>query len=146
MPRDPSGGVIVTWLDGDVIPGAFCYEAFMAIKPTLEGSYNDPPHVHDDWDEIIGMYGTSSADPTDLGGEIQLTLGDEVYSFTRSTAVFVPRGLLHGPFVFKKITTPVIIVTTGGSKNYTQRLPEDWEKTLGSKSKMRRLNYGGKNK
>jgi hypothetical protein len=146
VPRDPTGGTIVTWLDGDVIPGAFYYESFMALKPSLEGSYNDPPHVHDDWDEIIGIYGTNPADPTDLGGEIQLTLGDEVHSFTKSSAVFVPRGLLHGPLVFKKITRPVILVTTGASRNYTQRLPDGWEKTIGSKSEMRRVDYGGKKK
>jgi hypothetical protein len=54
VPRDPESGQILTWLDGDVIPGAFYYESFMAIKPTIEGSYNDPPHVHPEWDEVIG--------------------------------------------------------------------------------------------
>ena len=131
VPRDPTGGKIITWLDGDVIPGAFYYEAFMAIKPSLEGSFNDPPHVHDDWDEIIGIYGTNPADPHSLGGEVQLTLGDEVHSITKSSAIFVPRGLQHCPLVIKKVTTPILLVTTGGSKNYVQRLPEGWEKKLG---------------
>ncbi len=131
VPRDPSGGKIVTWLDGDVIPGAFYYESFMALKPSLEGSYNDPPQIHDDWDEIIGVYGTNPSDPHDLFGEIVLGLGDEMHSITKSSAVFIPRGLQHGPLVIKRVTTPILLVTTGPSKNYIQRLPEGWEKTLG---------------
>ena len=131
VPRDPEGGKIVTWLDGDVIPGAFYYEAFMAIKPTLEGSFNDPPHVHEDWDEVIGIYGTNPADPFNLGGEVQITLGDEVHSITQSCAIFVPRGLQHCPLVIKKVSTPILLVTTGASKNYTQTLAPDWEEQLG---------------
>lgn len=131
VPRDPEGGKILTWVDNDVIPGAFYYESFMAIKPTLEGSFNDPPHVHEDWDEIIGIYGTNPADPDNLGGEVQLTLGDEVHTFTESCAIFVPRGLQHCPLVIKKVTTPILLVTTGNSGYYTQTLPPDWRKGLG---------------
>jgi hypothetical protein len=130
VPRDPKSGTIVTWLDDDVVRGGFYYESFMAMKPTLEGSYNDPPQIHDDWDEVIGMFGTNPADPTKLFGEVHLTLGDEVQVLTKSCAVFVPRGLQHGPLVIKKVTTPIILVTTGNSPKYIQRLPAGWEKSL----------------
>jgi hypothetical protein len=132
LPRDPSRGRILTWLDDDVIPGAFYYESFVVLKPTPAGYFNDPPMIHDDWDEVIGMYGTNPANPEDLGGEIQLTIDDEVHSFTKSSAVFIPKGLKHGPFVFKKVTTPIIVVTTGPSKKYTQTLPAGWEKMIGT--------------
>ena len=78
----------MTWLDGDVIPGAFYYEAFIALKPTLEGSFNDPSRVHEDWDEVIGIYGTNPVDPFNLGGEVKITLGNEVHSITQSCAIF----------------------------------------------------------
>lgn len=135
VPRDPDSGKIVTWLDNDVIKGGFYYEAFMAIKPTLEGSFNDPPQIHDEWDEVIGVYGTNPADPNDLFGEVELTLGDEVHSLTKSCAVFIPRGLQHGPLTIKKVTTPLILVTTGNSPYYFQRLPEGWEKELKTQMK-----------
>jgi hypothetical protein len=135
VPRDSESGAIVTWLDNDVIPGGFYYEAFMAMKPTLEGSYNDPPQIHDEWDEVIGMYGTNPADPSQLFGEVHLTLGDEVQILTKSCAVFVPRGLQHGPLVIKKVTTPIILVTTGNSPKYIQRLPQGWEKSIKVKNK-----------
>ena len=130
IPRDPTGGRITTWLDGDVIPGAFYYESFMAFKPTVEGSFNDPPHIHEDWDEIIGVYGTNPKDPDNLGGEVQLTIGDEVHSIKKSSAVFIPRGLQHGPLVIKKVSTPIILVTTGASRLYTQTLPKNWKTYL----------------
>ena len=129
--RDPEGGKTITWIDGDIMPGAFYHEVFMINKPTPEGSINNPPHVHEDWDEIIGIYGTDAEDPYDLGGEIQMTLGDEVYTITRSSVIFIPKGLQHCPLIFKKISKPVILMTTGPSKNYTQTLPADWEKQLG---------------
>ncbi len=124
--------------------GADCTLRFHYITDTFE---EGPQHKHDAH-QIMCFIGSDPKNINDFDADIEIALGEEgeVHTFTKSTAVFVPRALLHGPFVFKKITTPVIIVTTGGSRNYTQRLPEDWEKTLGSKSTMRRLNYGGKEK
>ena len=130
VPRDPESGQILTWLDGDVIPGAFYYESFMAIKPTIEGSYNDPPHVHPEWDEVIGIYSTNPKDTENLGGEVHLTIDDELQVITRSCAIFIPKGLQHGPLVIKKVTTPILLVTTGNYPNYTQVLPPDWDKDI----------------
>jgi hypothetical protein len=130
VPDDPSRGRVVTWVDNDVIPGAFYYESFIILKPTPEGYFNDPPHFHEDWDEVIGMFGTNPADPDNLGGEIQLTLGDEIRTFTKSCAVFVPRGLKHCPLVITKVSTPIILVTTGNSKYYTQKLTPDGEEMI----------------
>ena len=130
VPRDPDSGRILTWLDGDIIPGAFYYESFMALKPTLEGSFNDPPHVHEEWDEVIGMYSTNPEDTENLGGEIHLTIGDELHAITKSCAIYIPRGLQHGPLVVKKVITPILLVTTGNYPNYTQTLPPDWDKDI----------------
>jgi hypothetical protein len=130
VPRDPESGKILTWLDGDIIPGAFYYESFMAIKPTIAGSFNDPPHIHPEWDEVIGMYSTNPADTENLGGEVHLTIGDEVKKITRSCSIFIPKGLQHGPLVIKKVTTPILLVTTGNYRNYTQVLPPDWDKDI----------------
>ena len=146
VPRDPASGQIVTWLDHDVIPGGFYYESFMALKPTLAGSYNDSPQIHDDWDEVIGVYGTNPADPTKLFGEVQLGLGGETHSLTRSCAVFIPRGLQHGPLVVKKVTTPIILVTTGNSPKYIQRLPDGWEEGLESTARKSKSASGSRMK
>ena len=53
VPRDPESGEILNWVDGDVIPGAFYYESFMAKKPTIEGSFNDPPHVNPQDGDVV---------------------------------------------------------------------------------------------
>jgi hypothetical protein len=79
---------------------------------------------------VIGVYGTNPANPDELFGEIQLGLGDELHSLTRSCAVFIPRGLQHGPLIIKRVTTPIILVTTGNSPKYVQRLPDGWDEGL----------------
>jgi hypothetical protein len=127
VPDDPSRGRVLTWVDNGVIPGAFYYESFMILKPTPGGYFNDPPHFHEDWDEIIGMFGTNPADPDNLGEEVELTLVDDVHTFAKSRSVFVPRGLKHCPPVIKKVSTPITLVTTGNSRYYTQKLTPEGE-------------------
>jgi hypothetical protein len=129
-PRDPNRGRILTWVDNDAIKGGFYYESFMALKPTPTGYFNDPPHTHD-WDEIIGIFSTNPNDSDNLGGEIQLNMGDDDLRFTKSCCIFVPRGTRHGPMIMRKVTTPIILVTTGNSPYYTQSLTPGWENKLG---------------
>jgi hypothetical protein len=130
VPRDPTAVLPVMWVDGKVIPGAFYFDAVMIVKPTLEGSFNDPPMIHEDWDEVLAFFGTNSADPGSLGGVVEFTLGDELHTFTKSCAIFLPRGLQHGPLIFKKVSTPILLVATGNCREPTQTLPEGWDRLL----------------
>jgi len=133
VPRDPESGRILIWADNDAPAGAFYYEAFMAMKPTFQGSWNDPPHFHPDWDEVLGFFGTDPANPDDLGGEVEFGMEDEMRSITKSCAIYVPRGMMHGPLVVKRVhnpARPMIFVTTGNGKYYTQTLPPGWEDQL----------------
>jgi hypothetical protein len=132
-PRDPGRGKLISWVDNDVIPGAFYYESFMALKATPEGLFNDPPHVHYEWDEILGFFGTNAKDPTNLGGEVVLYIDGEPHTFTEATSVFIPRGTWHAPLIFKKVTTPIYSVTTGNSPYYSSKLHPEWEKMVGKK-------------
>ena len=130
-PRDPAAVVSLTHLESNVIPGAFYFNALMILQPTPEYSFNDPPMLHEDWDEVVAFFGTDPTDPSDLGGEVEFTIGDEVHIITKSCSVFLPKGLLHGPLNFKKVTRPIIAASTGNSPEYTQTLPEGWEQLLG---------------
>jgi hypothetical protein len=47
----------------------------------------------------------------DLGGEVEFSIGEEgkemeTFLLTRTTSFFIPKGLLHGPLVYKKINNP----------------------------------------
>lgn len=75
-----------------------------------------PPHSHE-FDEIFVFLGSSRDDPDALGGEVEFWLGEgadtEKYHFDTSTCIFVPRGLVHLPMIFKNIKRPLILVTFG---------------------------------
>ena len=75
-----------------------------------------PPHSHE-FDEIFVFLGSNREDPDDLGGEVEFWLGEgddtEKYHFTTSTCIFVPRGLVHLPMIFKNIKRPFLLVTFG---------------------------------
>lgn len=67
-------------------------------------------HAHD-FDQFLMFVGGDINNMLDLGGEIELTLGEEgkpleKFVFTRATMVYVPAGLLHCPLNFKKVNDP----------------------------------------
>jgi mannose-6-phosphate isomerase-like protein (cupin superfamily) len=85
-------------------------EGTAAINP------DRPPHSHE-FDEIFIFLGTDRENPNDLGGEVEFWLGEgedtEKYLLDTSTCIFVPRGLVHLPMIFKKVTRPFLLVTVG---------------------------------
>lgn len=104
------------YLDDEVIKGANYVECIWLWKPdTGEGA---SPHVHD-FNEIIGFCGTNFQDPTDLGGEIEMWLGDEKHILTKSCIIFIPKGLKHCPLRIRKVDKPIFHFGMGTGKMYT---------------------------
>lgn len=67
-------------------------------------------HAHD-FDQFLIFAGGDITNMVDLGGEVELTLGEdrenpEKFVFTEATTVFIPKGLYHGPLNFKKVNNP----------------------------------------
>jgi hypothetical protein len=67
-------------------------------------------HAHD-FDQFLIFVGSDMENMTDLGGEVELTLGEnenelEKFVFTTATVVYVPSGMLHCPLNFKKVNNP----------------------------------------
>ncbi len=67
-------------------------------------------HAHD-FDQFLIFVGGDMKNMTDLGGEVELTLGEEErklekFVFTTATIVYVPAGMLHCPLNFKKVNDP----------------------------------------
>ena len=46
--------------------------------------------------------------PEDLGGEIEFVVGGEPLIFDKTSALFVPAGVKHGPVTWKKVRRPHI--------------------------------------
>jgi hypothetical protein len=67
-------------------------------------------HAHD-FDQFLLFVGSDMKNMVDLGGEVELTLGEEggkleKFVFTTATAVYIPAGMLHCPLNFRKVNNP----------------------------------------
>ena len=95
----------ILWMDGNVYPGAFQMNtAWYKAVPERDPIF--PEHEHP-YDEIIGFFSSNSDDPYDLGAEIEFAVDGEMHSMTRSTMLFVPGGVKHGPMRILKVDRPV---------------------------------------
>jgi hypothetical protein len=75
----------------------------------------DPnPHIDEhthDFDEIVIHLGTDPANPEDLGGEIEICIGGEPFLIKNTSAIYIPKGLKHGPLNWKKFEKPHLELT-----------------------------------
>jgi hypothetical protein len=67
----------------------------------------DPPHKHDVDEMLFFIPGDPSIAPN-LGGEMEIALGDEWEKHTITTAaiICIPKGLAHCPVYVKKVDKP----------------------------------------
>lgn len=97
-------------IDQVAIPGGLPpYNSLFQFKitPEPEGT-GHPQNVHPDSDETVSFIGTDWENPYDLGGEVEFVIEDELRVMTRSTIVFIPKGIVHSPVWFRKIDRPMI--------------------------------------
>jgi len=86
--------------------------------------YAEQEHIHD-FDEFLGFVGSRGQnDPRNLGGEIEVWLGGEKYTITRSCLIYVPKGVRHCPVRFTRIDTPVLFFTGGMATSYSRTATE----------------------
>ena len=84
------------YLDNDLVDGC---DKHVAVMRFTEVPYPNPfieAHAHPH-DEILLFLGSNPDDIRDLGGEIELFLGDEGerHVITTTTVLFLPKGLRH---------------------------------------------------
>jgi hypothetical protein len=75
-------------------------------------------HVHRSFEELVLHYGTDYEHPEELGAEIEFYLGDQPLKVDKTAVVFVPKGISHGPLIWKKYSAPhleMAIVPGAGS-------------------------------
>jgi hypothetical protein len=110
-PNDPELNFMRTRLlfSGDnIIPGALCVNCVWYWKGS--DTVTTKAHTHD-CDEIIAFIGTNPDDFHDLGGEVEIWLGNEKYLLTKSCLVFAPKGLIHCPLIIRKAQRPIFHFT-----------------------------------
>ena len=75
-------------------------------------------HVHRDFEELVIHYGTDYEHPEELGAEIEFSVGGQPLKVDKTAIVFVPKGISHGPLIWKKYSAPhleMAIVPGAGS-------------------------------
>jgi hypothetical protein len=69
----------------------------------------DDPHSHD-FPEMLCFIGSDAKDVTDLGAEIEVTLGGEKHLINTAAIVSIPPNVEHCPIVFKKVDKPLVFL------------------------------------
>jgi hypothetical protein len=96
----------MTLMSNDLVPGCNTY---IEVGWVWDMPEPNPPilkHSHAKYNEIVLHIGSDPNDWEDLGGEIEFTVGGEPLVFDRTSAIFVPAGVSHGPVIWKKVRRP----------------------------------------
>ena len=107
----------MTYMSSDLVPENDVYLEFGWIWDIPEPN----PHIHEhshDYDEIVLHIGSDPDNPEDLGAEIEFVVGGEPLIINKTSALFVPKGVKHGPLTWKRVDRPHIqmaIVLGGGT-------------------------------
>lgn len=113
-------GTLLFQLNENVISGIpfFTDTAWIWPKPekiVMEGK----PHSHQ-FDEVVTLFGTDPENPRDLCGEVEFWLGDEKYTITESSIIYVPKGVVHCPIIFHRVERPIFHFIIGHAGEYNR--------------------------
>jgi len=103
----------LTYLSNAQIPGVKYYIEYgwMYGMPVFSGERKGVPKmVHDNFDEIILHLGGDPENPEDLGADVEFYIGGQPFTFDTTSAVYIPRGLKHGPLRTTQFRKPHIVM------------------------------------
>lgn len=96
----------MTYLSRTQIPGVNVYNEFGWIweipRPPI------PKMRHDDFDEIVVHIGSDPDHPEDLGGVLEMGVGDGTVELDTTHCAYLPRGVDHGPLIWREVRRPLI--------------------------------------
>jgi hypothetical protein len=95
------------YLSNELVPGSNVYMRWGWVWEIPNPNPHTLEHIHN-YDEIIVHIGRDHDDPENLGAEIEFSVGGEPLLINKTSALFVPRGVKHGPITWKKFEKPHI--------------------------------------
>ena len=98
----------MTFMSNDLIPNANTYLEFSWIWGIPDPDPHIFEHVHDDSNELVFHIGSNPDDPEDLGAEIEIYLDKKPLMIKRTSALYAPKKISHGPLKWKSYTRPHI--------------------------------------
>ena len=100
----------MTLMSNNLVPGANMYVEAGWVTGMPDPATHIYEHVHD-YDEIVIHIGTDPDNREELGGEIEFLVDGQPLTINKSSAVFVPKGIKHGPLTWKGFKKPHIELT-----------------------------------
>jgi hypothetical protein len=95
---------------------------FMITRVQAPCIMEEFPHSHD-FDMYLTFF---SYDPEDMNGlpaEIEIGLGEEreMHLINSPTTVYIPKGLVHCPLIYKRVDKPIILFHTSIASKYEKK-------------------------
>lgn len=100
-----------TYLSKDLVPQADLYLELGWIKEMPDPSTHVFEHYHKDYNEIVYHIGSDPDNPEDLGGKIEFQVEGQPLTIEKTSAIFLPKGVKHGPVTWKEFDRPHIEMT-----------------------------------
>lgn len=97
------------YVDSSVVPGCFTCGVSWYTKDCV---LNEKPVNKRDYNQLLCFAGTDVKDSHNLNAEVELTIGGETYTITKTSYVFIPKGVEYGEFRIKNSTKPVLVTFT----------------------------------
>jgi len=101
----------MTFMSKELVPGSNVYIEMGWVYDMPDPNPHIPEHVHDKSDEYVLHIGGDYKNPEDLGGEIEFVVGGEPLKINKTSALYVPAGVVHGPLTWKSVTRPHLQMT-----------------------------------
>jgi len=121
----------MTYMSETQVPGVKTYLEFGWIWEVTDTIRE---MKHDNFDEIVMHIGADPKNPEDLGADMTFGLGGEEMKFNTNFAMYIPKGLVHGPLIWHKVRRPHIemaIMLGAGT------LKEGWGFDIGDMTRVR---------
>ncbi len=98
----------MTFMSKDLVPDADTYLEFSWIWGIPDPDPHIFEHIHEDSDELVFHIGSNPDDPEELGAEIEIDLDKKPLLIKKTSALYAPRMIYHGPLKWHAYTKPHI--------------------------------------
>ena len=101
----------MTFMSNELVPGSNVYIEMGWVWAMPDPNPHIPEHSHSNSDEFVLHIGSEPKNPEDLGGEIEFVVGGQPLKINKTSALYVPAGVAHGPVTWRSITRPHLQMT-----------------------------------
>jgi hypothetical protein len=104
----------MTYMSSVQVPGVKYYIEMgwtfgMPVSTKTSGAM--PEMAHKNFDEIVLHIGGDADNPEDLGADIEFSIGGQPLRFNTTSAMYIPKGVRHGPIKCLEYRKPHMVIT-----------------------------------